>query len=731
MQHRWRQQRASHFRSPSSSSKYGLVKHPQSLPCLLCVCFRAFALNLLVFTDKLSIDNVFKATVEVQIFVTVLVALLLKCNLAEEVVGSTFYDTVAVTLFVFNVPIAFTATCIAKLRHGRWLLNHRREALDACGALKTDSVHLDNRDVSIAFALHKAGLAGPSECAAIRQYLQSVERQQSSLREACNTGRITVFDTIRIVAFDVATDLSRLRDEGNIYCELTPRNIILLGGKWVLSDSVHEVQIGWPIRSLRVTGYSPPEIVQMQTRQQHEQKPVISATSMNVWTFGVVLYELCCGHGLFRQDASTDVLVDHTDRVRLCTWLTISDEELDRLFDSDWVAQYGHATPQQVRDAKHLIRWCLKGNPTERPTVKQVLGHRFLKPDAIDPHLQAMQYFCFLSHAQADASGAVKDLHQRLKQVGCYSWLDVNMHDLTEQGMKEGIRNSNVFVLFLSQHVLASAYCQIEINEAARLNKPVQLIIEEDDRFAPFNILAWTEQTSHKVTRTAQTMGGTTVPVPSACAQLVDDNIRSAIIFRRRKHEADAMLSELCARNGAMIPQPVTSDVLHDVREMSHVFIIGTDTVGQGDVMRTSIASRMNETSAGRLQEGTDLASADAVLVLLAEGVLKCGSASLSHIETAMQQDSANGYGRFVFAYSAARGWIFGGAEQETASQNIQQTLRSHEALSYRMPSNGASRHEFPAMMSELSMRLLKRARGRSISDGGTRVWQPPSQLCF
>eukprot|EP00808_Paulinella_micropora_P017722 g31964.t1 len=37
-------------------------------------------------------------------------------------------------------------------------------------------------------------------------------------------------------------------------------------------------------------------------------------------------------------------------------------------------------------DARHLIRWCLQLDPKERPTVLQVLRHRFLDPKNGEPH---------------------------------------------------------------------------------------------------------------------------------------------------------------------------------------------------------------------------------------------------------------------------------------------------------------------------------------------------------
>ena len=42
----------------------------------------------------------------------------------------------------------------------------------------------------------------------------------------------------------------------------------------------------------------------------------------------MVLFELCAGHALFRQDTSNDELVEDTDRTRLCTWHTVGEQQL-------------------------------------------------------------------------------------------------------------------------------------------------------------------------------------------------------------------------------------------------------------------------------------------------------------------------------------------------------------------------------------------------------------------
>ena len=47
---------------------------------------------------------------------------------------------------------------------------------------------------------------------------------------------------------------------------------------------------------------------------------MVAARSFDVWSYGVVLFELVSGRSLFRQDTANADLIDAADRARLCTW---------------------------------------------------------------------------------------------------------------------------------------------------------------------------------------------------------------------------------------------------------------------------------------------------------------------------------------------------------------------------------------------------------------------------
>ena len=120
----------------------------------------------------------------------------------------------------------------------------------------------------------------------------------------------------------------------------------------------------------------------------------------------------------------------------------------------------------------------LKGNPLERPTADQILSHAFLTPGGPLAKMP-MRYFGFLSHMQADASGVVGTLYLLLKRLGLHCWLDMREENLTLEGMRQGVRDSSVFTLILTEHVLVYASRE-EVNpqEAEELfSPPVQQVL--------------------------------------------------------------------------------------------------------------------------------------------------------------------------------------------------------------------------------------------------------------
>eukprot|EP00808_Paulinella_micropora_P016729 g76533.t1 len=167
------------------------------------------------------------------------------------------------------------------------------------------------------------------------------------------------------------------------------------------------------------------------------------------------------------------------------------------------------------QDAKHLIRWCLQGDSMQRPSLEQVLQHRFIKgqggtappePEsypAFNNVLRClsvrMRLHFFVSHYQVEASGDVAALSLSLRKHGALVWRDMDAKNLTGEGMKQGVADSDVIVIFLTSGVLTRLWCLMEIQWALEFDKPIIIVAETEQRFFAFDWVRWTQDRLDKL----------------------------------------------------------------------------------------------------------------------------------------------------------------------------------------------------------------------------------------
>jgi WD40 repeat protein len=94
-----------------------------------------------------------------------------------------------------------------------------------------------------------------------------------------------------------------------------------------------------------------------------------------------------------------------------------------------------------------------------------------------------LHFAFFLSHQQAAAQGNMMTLSSALNKIGLKVWLDMQANDLSTQGMMDGVKHSDNFLLFCTDGYFSRPYCLMELDQAVLLNKPIVVLFEERERF--------------------------------------------------------------------------------------------------------------------------------------------------------------------------------------------------------------------------------------------------------
>jgi serine/threonine protein kinase len=187
-------------------------------------------------------------------------------------------------------------------------------------------------------------------------YILVMQRGDRSLHDAWSKERFAGYNVLEVISAvqDTALCVKKLHERELIHGDIKARNILRLNKSesWILCDLDASAKIGDPIGSKTSTAYSPPELARSKFvtddkgNLNHNATIVNADPSFDVWSIGVVLFEMCTGHMLFAQ----------------------AEAPADAGVHAGWVAEV-------AKEARHLIRMCLKGNPDDRPSIQQLLEH--------------------------------------------------------------------------------------------------------------------------------------------------------------------------------------------------------------------------------------------------------------------------------------------------------------------------------------------------------------------
>ena len=90
----------------------------------------------------------------------------------------------------------------------------------------------------------------------------------------------------------------------------------------------------------------------------------------------------------------------------------------------------------------------------------------------------------FLSHYQKNSGDQCHALALELRKLGYAVWYDNEADDLTTEGMMEGVKLSEKFLLFINDGTLGRWFVQLEVCEALKCKKKVILVYESDRKLA-------------------------------------------------------------------------------------------------------------------------------------------------------------------------------------------------------------------------------------------------------
>ncbi|KAI4833478.1 hypothetical protein KUCAC02_016376 [Chaenocephalus aceratus] len=198
------------------------------------------------------------------------------------------------------------------------------------------------------------------------------EHFESSLSDFQKQGKKASSEKVLQVAYELLEGLDFMNKHGMVHRALSAHNVLMdckgnvklaKFGLYHMTD--HGADVDFPIG---YPSYLAPEVIAQGSFHpsdfSHDEAPLPSGPKTDVWSLGVLLFELCAGRRLLQN-------IEISERLKFILTLGCMDDIVTVLAEEHGCLDAIKELPEHVLE---LLRKCLTFLPSKRPTPAELLG---------------------------------------------------------------------------------------------------------------------------------------------------------------------------------------------------------------------------------------------------------------------------------------------------------------------------------------------------------------------
>nr|XP_044623370.1 TBC domain-containing protein kinase-like protein isoform X5 [Equus asinus] len=206
------------------------------------------------------------------------------------------------------------------------------------------------------------------------------EHCERSLEDLLRERKPVSYSKVLCIAFEVLQGLQYMNKHGIVHRALSPHNILLdrkghvkLAKFGLYHMTAHGDDVDFPIGfwhsfySKEYPSYLAPEVIAQGISKTTDHvpngKPLPSGPKSDVWSLGIILFELCMGRKLFQS-------LDISERLKFLLTLDCVDDTVIVLAEEHGCLDVVKELPENVMG---LLKRCLTFHPSNRPTPSELM----------------------------------------------------------------------------------------------------------------------------------------------------------------------------------------------------------------------------------------------------------------------------------------------------------------------------------------------------------------------